>query len=258
MKFRPCIDLHEGKVKQIVGKTLNNNAENLVENFISDYDADYFAEIYKKDKLNDGHVIMLGSSNEKQALKALHSYPKGFQIGGGINPQNALYFIKEGASHVIASSYIFENNQLCLRKLEEIVNSVGKSNLVLDLSCKLKDEKYFVMINSWQKLTNFEISLENLSLLSKYCDEFLIHAVDVEGQSKGIEINLVKKLSEWVNLPNVKTPVTYAGSINSLEDIKLLYKLSNGKLDFSVGSSLDIFGGDLPYKKLINLRDLTV
>lgn len=246
MKFRPCIDIHKGKVKQIVGGTLSDHSEDLVENFISDKDATYFAKIYKQDKLTGGHVIMLGPGNEKEALKALHAYKDGLQIGGGIKAENAAYFLKQGATHVIVTSYIFKDGQIDFKNLDKLVSEVGVDNLVLDLSCRAKDSTYFVVTNRWQKFTNYEINFQNLNQLENYCSEFLIHAVDAEGKCRGIQEDLVKKIGQWVTIPT-----TYAGGVKSISDLDLVNKLGNSKLDLTIGSALDIFGGNLSYKEVI-------
>ncbi|HHV95802.1 MAG TPA: phosphoribosylformimino-5-aminoimidazole carboxamide ribotide isomerase [Clostridiaceae bacterium] len=247
MKFRPCIDIHNGKVKQIVGSTLKDGAGNtVVENFVSEKDADYYAEMFKKDNLTGGHVIMLGPGNEEQALKALKAYPGGLQVGGGITPENAVHYIENGASHVIVTSYVFTNGEINMERLQKIVATVGRDKLVLDLSCRKRGDTYFVVTDRWQKFTNFEINEENLQELSKYCAEFLIHAVDVEGQCRGIQKDLVKKLGQWTTIPT-----TYAGGARTFDDIRLVYELGEGKIDLTIGSALDIFGGNLPYKKVV-------
>ncbi len=249
MKFRPCIDIHQGKVKQIVGGTLNNALQDLVENFISDQNAGYYAGIFKKHGLTGGHIIMLGPGNIDEALKALWAFPGGLQIGGGINPENAGFFIEHGASHVIVTSYVFKNGAIDYDNLKQIISVVGKERLVLDLSCRKKDGKYFIVTDKWQKFTNVEINQVNLTELAGYCDEFLIHAADVEGLRQGMETELVQALGPWV-----KIPTTYAGGIKSLADIEKIRQLGAGKLDFTVGSALDIFGGDLPFEKVVEWR----
>ncbi|NLY76442.1 MAG: phosphoribosylformimino-5-aminoimidazole carboxamide ribotide isomerase [Firmicutes bacterium] len=246
MKFRPCIDLHQGKVKQIVGGTLTDNSENLVENFVSDHDAAYYAELFKKDGLSGGHVIMLGPGNEAEALKALAAYPNGLQIGGGINADNAAFYLDHGASHVIVTSYVFRDGAIDYRNLKKLAASVGKERLVLDLSCRAKDGTYYVVTDRWQKFTDLEINKDNLMNLAEYCAEFLIHAVDVEGRRQGIQEDLVAKLGNWAAVPT-----TYAGGIKDLADLELIYRIGRGRLDFTVGSALDIFGGFLSYREVI-------
>ena len=249
MKFRPCIDIHNRKVKQIVGSTLKEDSKDLIENFVSDKSADYFAGLYKQDGLSGGHVIMLGQGNEKAALKALRVYPHGLQIGGGINPNNARDYLNKGASHVIVTSYVFSNGEINLKNLGNLVNLVSADKLVLDLSCRMKDGKYYVVTDRWQNFTDFEVNEKNLDKLSKYCAEFLVHGVDVEGKCQGIEKELVLKLGSWA-IRNLDKPITYAGGISSYEDIQMISDFGKKKVDFTVGSALDIFGGDLSYKTL--------
>jgi phosphoribosylformimino-5-aminoimidazole carboxamide ribotide isomerase len=246
MKFRPCIDLHQGLVKQIVGKTLSAVSGELVENYISEHDAAYFAELFKRDGFTGGHVIMLGPGNEAEALKALKAYPGGLQIGGGITAANAAYFLEQGASHVIVTSYVFRDGAIHYQNLEQLVREIGAKKLVLDLSCRKKDSSYFVVTDKWQKYTTLEINQRNLQALAAYCGEFLIHAADVEGLRQGIEVDLVEKLGQW-------TPIstTYAGGARSISDLELVKKLGQGKLDLTIGSALDIFGGNLPYREVV-------
>ncbi|MBU2542338.1 phosphoribosylformimino-5-aminoimidazole carboxamide ribotide isomerase [Patescibacteria group bacterium] len=249
MQFRPCIDIHNGKVKQIIGSTLANNSS-VTENFVADRGASYFANLYKKDNLFGGHIIMLDNEEEtkKQALLALKSFPNGLQIGGGINLDNIKKFINAGASHVIITSYIFENGEIDFGKLQTLLDAVGKNRLVLDLSCRKKDGKYYVVIDRWQTFTNLEVNLNTLDMLTKYCDEFLIHGVDNEGKRQGIEEKLLNVLKGFT-----KIPITYAGGIKDVDDIKKIKKIGNEKINFTVGSALDIFGGNLSYKKICEI-----
>jgi phosphoribosylformimino-5-aminoimidazole carboxamide ribotide isomerase len=256
MRFRPCLDLHEGKVKQIVGGTLRDNSLGLIENFVSQKDPEFFANLYKKDNLFGGHVIMLGKGNEMAAVKALNAFRNGLQVGGGINPENAKYFIEQGASHVIVTSYVFMDGKVDFNKLTELIESVGKEKLVLDLSCRKRDGKYFIVTNKWQKFTEIEISGESLDKLCKFCSEFLIHGVDVEGKCLGVEKNLIKIVSDWLNKREDNFPVTYAGGVSSFEDIDLIKDMGKDKLDFSIGSALDIFGGSLKYLMRSRLKNL--
>ncbi|MDD9268028.1 phosphoribosylformimino-5-aminoimidazole carboxamide ribotide isomerase [Paenibacillus sp. GCM10023248] len=246
MKFRPCIDLHNGKVKQIVGETLGTEGKAVVENFVSSYGSRHYAEMFKKDELLGGHVIMLGGGNEDEAKHALRAYPGGLQIGGGIHADNAGAYLAEGASHVIVTSYIFRDGELNRDHLDRIAAAVGKDRLVIDLSCKEKDGKWFVATNQWKLLSNFELNAANIRFLEAYCDEFLIHAVDVEGKQSGIQQSLVRTLAEWVTIPT-----TYAGGARSFADIELFKSLSGGKLDITIGSALDIFGGKLSYDEVV-------
>lgn len=243
MKFRPCIDLHDGKVKQIVGETLNTE---IIENFVSKQDSAYYAELFKKDALTGGHVIMLGGGNEAAAASALSHYPGGLQIGGGITADNAAFYLEKGASHIIVTSYIFKDGLLNEDHLAKIVAEVGKDRLVIDLSCKEKDGKWFVVTNQWKQFSDFEVNKENIEFLEQYCSEFLVHAVDVEGKQRGIQQSLVSALADWV-----KIPTTYAGGARSIADMDQFDELSNGKLDITIGSALDIFGGHLSYEEVV-------
>ncbi len=245
MKFRPCIDLHEGRVKQIVGGTLTGSGA--VENFVSDKDAAYYAALYRDDGLTGGHVIMLGPGNEDEAFNALRAYPGGLQVGGGINPSNAKRYLDAGASHVIVTSYVFCNGAINFRNLEMISNTVGANRLVLDLSCRRKDYSYYVVTDRWQKWTDFAICYANMQLLEKYCNEMLVHAADVEGRRNGVDEYLISILAESVNIP-----VTYAGGVKDMSDIEKVCRLGRGVIDLTIGSALDIFGGDIPYKEVIN------
>lgn len=246
MNFRPCIDIHEGKVKQIVGGTLTDSSKGLIENFVSDKGSAYFTELFKKDRLLGGHVIMLGSGNEEAALEALHAYPGGLQIGGGINADNAAHYLEHGASHVIVTSYVFKDGDIDCKNLDRIVAETGKDRLVLDLSCRQKDGTYYVVTDRWQKFTSYEVNENNLQELANCCDEFLIHGVDVEGKRSGIMEDLVQKLASWTTIPT-----TYAGGARSLEDLDLMDKLGQGRIDLTIGSALDIFGGNLPYHEVV-------
>lgn len=244
MKYRPCIDLHEGKVKQIVGGSLND--EGAKENFVSTYDADHYAELYRKYQLTGGHIIALGKGNERQIEMALKTYPNGMQVGGGINPMNALTYLDMGASHVIVTSYIFNNGRLYMDHLNEMVETVGKDRLVIDLSCRKKGDSYYVVTNRWQQFTEFEVTEENIHFLEAFCDEFLVHAVDVEGLQSGIDNLLLDRLSRWSRIP-----CTYAGGITTLEDIRRIEVQGHGKIDFTVGSAMDIFGGALGFEDVV-------
>ena len=241
-KFRPCIDLHNGKVKQIVGSSLSQNESELQTNFVSQKPAEWYAELYKKDNLKGGHIIMLGEGNEEAALKALEAYPKGMQIGGGISKENAQKYLKAGAAAVIITSYIFPNAKFSLEKLKAISEETGKENLVIDLSCYNRT----VAINRWQTLTDFSITPQNLEQIAEYCAEFLIHAADVEGKQQGMDLELIEFLGKHSPIP-----ATYAGGANSLEDLETCNKLSKGRVDLTIGSALDIFGGKIPYEKLL-------
>jgi phosphoribosylformimino-5-aminoimidazole carboxamide ribotide isomerase len=236
--FRPCIDLHEGKVKQIVGSTLTSDAAQLRTNFVSEHSARWFAELYKRDGLRGGHIIMLGAGNENAALEALRAYPGGLQIGGGINPQNAPGYFEAGASHVIVTSWLFREGKLDWDRLRAMTKALGKERLVLDLSCRRRGDQYFVVTNRWQQWTNVTVERGTLQRLAEFCDEFLVHGVDVEGLCLGIDPQLVRQLGEWAPIPT-----TYAGGARSLNDLEEVTRLSGGRIDLTIGSALDIFGG---------------
>ena len=255
MKFRPCIDIHNGKVKQIVGGSLLDQGDQAVENFAADQEADYFANLYKKDGLKGGHVILLNPSTseyypktKKQALKALQTYQDGLQIGGGITAENAEEYMKAGASHVIVTSYVFKNGEIYWDNLQNLCDAVGKEHVVLDLSCRKKDEKYYIVTDRWQTFPNVELNTDILGKLSGYCDEFLVHGVDVEGKASGIEEELIKILEQ------AEIPVTYAGGIGRLDDLERIREIGNGKIDFTIGRALDLFGGQIPYDVIKNYR----
>jgi phosphoribosylformimino-5-aminoimidazole carboxamide ribotide isomerase len=236
--FRPCIDLHEGKVKQIVGGTLDAGPGRLQTNFVSDRPAAWYAELYKRDGLKGGHVIMLGPGNETEARAALMVYPGGLQIGGGVNLDNAQAWLDAGASHVIVTSWVFRGGQVDWARLAQLSESVGKARLVLDLSCRRRGAAYFVVTDRWQKFTDLALSRESLEKLAAWCAEFLIHAVDIEGQCRGIDQELVSSLAQWSPIPT-----TYAGGASSLADLEAVTRLGQGRIDLTIGSALDIFGG---------------
>jgi phosphoribosylformimino-5-aminoimidazole carboxamide ribotide isomerase len=234
--FRPCIDLHEGKVKQIVGGTLGKAGPHT--NFVSDRPAAWFAELYRRDGLTGGHVIMLGPGNDAEARAALAAFPGGLHIGGGINARNARGWLDAGASHVIVTSWVFREGRVDWERIGGLVKAVGKDRLVLDLSCRKQGESYFVVTDHWQKFTDTAITPETLQKLAGSCAEFLVHAVDMEGLCRGIDRELVEKLGQWAAIP-----VTYAGGANSLADLETVTQVGRGKVDLTIGSALDIFGG---------------
>ena len=236
--FRPCIDLRDGKVVQMVGGTLSDNPATARTNFISEKPASWFAELYRRDRLAGGHVIMLGPGNETEARAALAAFPGGLQVGGGINAENARGWLEAGASHVIVTSWVFREGRVDWARLEQLVGAVGQARLVLDLSCRKRDGNYFAVTDRWQKFTELELNAEILRRLSGHCAEFLIHAVDVEGLCRGIDSELVKLLGSWTPIPT-----TYAGGANSLGDLETVTRLGRGKIDLTIGSALDIFGG---------------
>lgn len=249
MRFRPCIDIHNGKVKQIVGGSLKDEGNQAVTNFSSELDASFYAELYKKDGLKGGHIILLNSRDSEyfedtreQAVRALKSYPGGMQIGGGICPDNAMDYIRAGASHVIVTSYVFCGGRFHREHLEKLVKKTGRERLVLDLSCRRRGDGYYIVTDRWQKFTDVRLTEAVLEDLSEYCDEFLIHGVDVEGRSAGFERKLVRMLGNWKGCP-----ITYAGGISSVEELEEFRRESGGNLDFTIGSALDLFGGSIPY-----------
>ena len=255
MRFRPCIDIHNGKVKQIVGGSLTDDGSGTAENYVSDKDAAYYAGIYREKGLKGGHIAMLNAYGTPEyeitraaACKALNAFPGGLQIGGGINACNAPDYIEAGASHVIVTSYVFRNGGIDMERLHELKSSVGSDHVVLDLSCRKKDDGYYIVTDRWQKMTDVRLCAETLDELSECCDEFLIHAADVEGKQSGIEENVAKILGDWG-----KKPITYAGGVHSLDDISLLKRIGKKKIDVTVGSALDIFGGSLSLTDVVNM-----
>jgi len=253
MRFRPCIDIHDGKVKQIVGSSLTDDSAK--ENFISDKDSSYFANLYKENNLYGGHVIILNKIGTKEyeaskaeAFKAFETFPHGLQVGGGISDINALDFIKKGASHVIVTSYLFKDDELDEEKMKRLKDAVGKERIVFDLSCKRVGNDYYVTTNRWRTITKSVMNSEMLKMFEEYCDEYLIHAVDVEGKCNGPEKDIILELSKYSG-----NKVTYAGGIHSYEDIEMIKDISGGRIDFTIGSALDIFGGNLEFERVINM-----
>ena len=252
MRFRPCIDIHNGKVKQIVGGSLRDEGDRAATNFSSELGAAFYADLYRRDGLKGGHVILLNHAGseyyeetKRQAFEALKSYPGGLQAGGGITAENAEEYLRAGASHVIVTSYVFRDGMFCRENLEKLVSVVGKEHIVLDLSCRRKGEGYYIVTDRWQKFTEVKLSPAFLGELSDSCAEFLVHGVDVEGKGSGMETELVEMLGEWEGIP-----ITYAGGIGSMEDLERFRKAGRGRLDFTIGSALDLFGGSIPYEKV--------
>lgn len=274
MEFRPCIDIHNGKVKQIVGSSLKDLNNEAIENFVSVQDSAFYAKLYRGDGLKGGHIILLNAidseyyeASKKQALLALSTYPEGLQVGGGITSENASEFIAEGASHVIVTSYVFKDGKINYENLCKLVTAVGKEHIVLDLSCRyleevnnvedgvgggtdgetqIREPGYYIVTDRWQKFTSERVTVGLLDELAQYCDEFLVHAVDVEGKQNGIEKPLISLLGEWG-----KIPITYAGGISKFEDLEDIKELGKGKLNVTIGSALDLFGGALKYKEVL-------
>jgi phosphoribosylformimino-5-aminoimidazole carboxamide ribotide isomerase len=247
MRFRPCIDLRNGKVVQIVGGTLDDvHQENVKVNFESEKTSAEFAELYRDKKLAGGHVIALGPNNEDAARSALKAWPQHLQIGGGITPENAATWIEYGASHVIVTSCVFKDGQLNEDNLKKLVQNVGKEKIVLDLSCRKRDGAYFIVTDRWQKFTQLEVEPKVLGYLAQYCDEFLVHGADVEGLRNGMEENLITMLGKHCPIP-----ITYAGVAQSLEDLTRVENLGSGRVDLTIGSALDIFGGNVLFNDVV-------
>ncbi len=261
MKLRPCIDIHDGKVKQIVGSSLRDKGGALLENFVSERDALFFAERFSEQGLSGGHIILLNAkgtpgfeASRAEAMRVLKSFPGCWQLGGGVNEENAGDYLEAGASHVIVTSYIFHDGLLDVERLESLSRRIGKEHLVPDLSCKKKEGAYMVATDRWQKLTRTKVEPALLNSLSSYCDEFLIHGADAEGKREGAEEELVRLLSspECGGLP-----ITYAGGIRGKEDLKRFYRLGGGRLDCTVGSALSLFGGELSLEEALSaIRDM--
>ena len=277
MRIRPCIDIHNGEVKQIVGSSIRDQSSEVTDNFVSALGADYYAGLYRGQNLAGGHIILLNSREKEpeayaadlvQARRALAAFPRGMQIGGGVNPENAADFLEMGASHVIVTSYVFREGRLDEDRLEQMLRAVGREHLVLDLSCRrvlVGDAasegaaEYRVVTDRWQKLTQLRVTPALLSELSSSCDEFLIHAADVEGKRGGVETELLKILGEGCSRTGsdgtgeepLQVPVTYAGGVHVLDDLKLIRQLTGGRVDVTVGSALDLFGGTLKLEDLV-------
>lgn len=253
MKFRPCIDIHNGKVKQIIGGSLKDLGDQADENFVSGQGAEAYARLYQKYGLKGGHIILLNSKSspyyeetKRQALQALQCYPGGLQLGGGITRENAAEYLEAGAAKVIVTSYVFREGEVDFDRLEKLSKEVGRDRLVLDLSCRKKEGQYYIVTDRWQKFTKVVLEEKSLNSFCDYADEFLIHAVDMEGKASGIEEGVARLLGEWGKLP-----MTYAGGIHSMEDIQSLEELGKGQIDFTVGSALDLFGGKLEFTELV-------
>lgn len=253
MRFRPCIDIHNGKVKQIVGGSLRDQGDQAAENFVSEQDAPFYARFYQSHGIRGGHIILLNPSSspyyeetKHQAVEALRAYPGGLQVGGGIHDRNAEEFLRAGASHVIITSFVFKDGKVSWENLDKMERAVGKENLVLDLSCRKKDGVYYIVTDRWQKFTQVAVTPQTLEELSSYCDEFLVHAVDVEGKASGIERPLVRMLAGCGSIP-----VTYAGGVGSFEHLEQLRQAGENRVDVTVGSALDLFGGSMKFEEIL-------
>ena len=255
MRFRPCIDIHNGQVKQIVGGSLLDEGDTASENYVSSQDASFYAELYKSRGLCGGHVILLNNSaspyyedTKQQALRALRAYPGGLQLGGGVTPENAEEYLDAGASHVIVTSYVFREGRIEWERLRQLCRITGKEHLVLDLSCRRREDAYYIVTDRWQNFTKTRLEKDTMEELASYCSEFLVHAVDVEGKASGVEKPLASILGEYAGIP-----VTYAGGIGSWEDLEDLKTYGKGKLDFTIGSALDIFGGTMTFDRILKV-----
>jgi phosphoribosylformimino-5-aminoimidazole carboxamide ribotide isomerase len=253
MEFRPCIDIHNGKVKQIVGGSLKDQGSYAEENFVAEQDSVFYARLYQSQGIRGGHIILLNpagspwyEATKEQAMKALAAYPGGMQAGGGIHAENAVEFLNAGASHVIVTSYVFQNGAIHYENLKKLQKVTGKERLVLDLSCRRRGEDYYIVTDRWQKFTEEKLSEPLLEKLSGYADEFLIHAVDVEGKAQGIETELVRMLGSWG-----KIPITYAGGVGSFSDLEQLKVLGQNRLNVTIGSALDLFGGAMGFEETL-------
>ena len=253
MQFRPCIDIHNGKVKQIVGGSLSDEEDYARENYVSDMQAADYAALYRKKGLRGGHIILLNSKDSKfyeadleQARGALSEWPEALQIGGGVTAENARQFIEMGASHVIVTSYVFSDGLIRYDRLQKLADAVGKEHLVLDVSCRKREEQYFIVTDRWQKFTKQPLEKELFRKLSRYCDEFLVHAVNVEGTGMGVDEELLTLLAD-----ETEVPITYAGGIGSMADIEKIKNIGRGSVNFTVGSALDLLGGPLKLDEIV-------
>ena len=246
--FRPCIDLHDGRVKQIVGGSIDDSQpDSLRTNYVSDKPPAWFAQLYRQDDLRGGHVIKLGQGNDDAAREALAAWPGGLQIGGGVTMDNAAEWIDAGASHVIVTSCLFREEQLDENRLKRLGQAVGQSRLVIDLSCRRRGDDYFVVTDRWQTFTQLRVDADTLSQLAEHCDEFLIHGVDVEGLGQGIDKTLVRLIAKYSPIA-----ATYAGGARSMNDLQMVTDLGEGRVHLTIGSALDILGGDgLRYKDAV-------
>ena len=252
MKFRPCIDIHNGHVVQIVGSSLRDENDSAQNNFVSEKDSAYYANLYKENGLSGGHIIILNGKDSEyyeatkaEAVKALQTYKGGMQIGGGITDKNAEEYILAGATHIIVTSYVFSDGKICYNNLNRLNSAVGREHICLDVSCRMRNGKYYVVTDRWQKFTDVVLDENLIVSLSEYCDELLVHAVDVEGRKAGINATIAGILEKS------PIPVTYAGGISSLDDIAKIRSIGNNKIDFTIGTALNIFGGDLDLMEVI-------
>lgn len=253
MQFRPCIDIHNGKVKQIVGSSLRDAGDFAKDNFVAEQNADYFARYYKERNITGGHVILLNKSGsdffeetKRQALLALGAFPGGLQIGGGITQENAEEYLDAGASHVIVTSYVFEGGEIRYDRLQSLSAQIGKEQLVIDLSCRKRGEDYYIVTDRWQRFTDVKLTADTLDFFAEYCDEFLVHAVDVEGKAQGIEREIVRLLGAHSAIP-----ATYAGGVHDYSDIDVIRQEGQNRVNVTIGSALDLFGGGLSVEEVL-------
>ena len=254
MRFRPCIDIHNGCVKQIVGGTLSDSGVSAT-NFVAGEGGAFYGNLYRELGLPGGHIILLNPAGTPEyeadlevARDALSAFPGGLMIGGGVNAENAADFLEMGATHVIVTSYVFRDGRIDIDRLGRLIHEVGREHLVLDLSCRRTDEGYRIATDRWQMLTDTTVNEETLQMLSSYADEYLIHAVDVEGRRQGIDRELAELLGDWAD---GTFPVTYAGGVGSFRDLELLSEAGRDRLDVTIGSALDIFGGDMKLREVL-------
>ena len=257
MRFRPCIDIHDGRVKQIVGGSLKD-ADGADTNYVSEHGAAYFGRLYRNCNIPGGHIILLNKAGTKEYLEdireasdAMKEYPGGFMIGGGITVENATEFIELGASHVIVTSYVFRDGMIDYDRLNALVEKVGKNKLVLDLSCRKKGDDYYIVTDRWQNFTDVKVCHETLDELTEYADEFLIHGVDVEGKKSGVDRDLLEILGSWEG----SVPITYAGGVASFDDMDTVREIGKGHIDVTIGSALSIFGGDMDFQEVVDYRE---
>ena len=248
MKFRPCIDIHNGKVKQIIGSSLKDAGDQAAENFVSQQDGAFYARLYRKYGLEGGHIILLNAasseyyeSTRQQALSALTAWPGHLQLGGGVNPDNAPDFLQAGASHVIVTSYVFRDGRINYENLDRLVRRVGRDRLVLDLSCRKRQGRYYIVTDRWQKFTEEEVTLKLLERLSRQCGEFSRPRGGCRGgKPPALRRNWYGCWLRWKVFP-----VTYAGGVGSFRDLEQLKQEGQGRLDVTIGSALDLFGAVL-------------
>jgi len=240
--FRPCIDLHAGQVKQIVGGTLSDDGTGLRTNFVATQPAAWFATRYRDDGLDGGHVIKLGPGNDDAARQALAAWPGGLHLGGGVTGDNAAAWLSAGAGKVIVTSWLFPERRFAAERLHALSRAIGRERLVVDLSCRrvasADGPSWVVAMDRWQVLTDCVLSASALASMAAWCSEFLVHAADVEGLCRGIDADLVAALGRWSPIP-----CTYAGGGSRIDDLAQVHALSTGRVDLTFGSALDLFGG---------------